>query len=188
MASSKRDQLIDTALRLFYENGFHATGIDKVLAESGCAKMTLYKHFKSKDELILAVIRRMDETMRNDFMREIERLAKSPRDRLVALFDVMEGWFRAPEFKGCLFMHASGEFPDADNPVLNACAEHQRLIHNYIREQAVAAGAADPGALADELILLVEGSATRSHVMHDPTIAQVAKRAAIKLINLALAN
>jgi microcompartment protein CcmK/EutM len=85
-------------------------------------------------------------------------------------------------------MHASSEYPDADNPVLNACAEHQRLIHNYIREQAATAGAADLGALADELILLVEGSATRAHVMQDPTVAQVAKRAAIKLVDHALAN
>ena len=188
MASSKRDQLIDTALRLFYENGFHATGIDKVLAESGCAKMTLYKHFKSKDELILAVIRRMDETMRNDLMRGVERRAKSPRERLIALFDILEEWFKRPDFKGCLFMHASGEFPDEDHPVLNACAEHQRRTHNYISEQAAAAGAADPGDVADELMLLIVGSATRSHVTHDPTIAQVAKRAAIKLIDQALAN
>jgi AcrR family transcriptional regulator len=188
MASTKRDQLIDTALRLFYENGFHATGIDKVLAESGCAKMTLYKHFKSKDELILAVIRRMDETMRNDFMREIERRAKTPRDRLVALFDVLEGWFKDPEFKGCLFVHASGEFPDEDHPVLNACAEHQRLIHNYIHEQATAAGSTDPNGLADELMLLVEGAVVRSHILHDPTVAQDAKRAAAKLVDHALAN
>ena len=187
MASSKRDQLIDTAMRLFYENGFHATGIDKVLAESGCAKMTLYKHFKSKDELILAVIRRMDENIRNDFMREVERRAKSPRDRLVALFDVLGDWIRGPEFKGCLFMHASGEYSDTDHPILGACAEHQRSVRKYMRDLAEQAGAGDPDALADELMVLEEGAIGRAHIMNNPDIATHAKRAAIKLIDHALA-
>ncbi|MCZ6886228.1 MAG: TetR/AcrR family transcriptional regulator, partial [Alphaproteobacteria bacterium] len=70
MASSKRDHLIETALGLFCRDGFHATGIDKILAASGCAKMTLYNHFTSKDELILAVLHRRDETFRNDFRRK----------------------------------------------------------------------------------------------------------------------
>ena len=78
MASGKRDHLIDTALGLFSRYGYHAMGIDRILAESGVAKMTLYNHFKSKDELILAVLRRRDERFRNWFMRTVERRAKAP--------------------------------------------------------------------------------------------------------------
>ena len=88
MASRRRDHLVDIALDLFSRDGFHATGIDKILAESGVAKMTLYKHFRSKDELILAALRRRDERFRNWFMRTVERRADTPRERLLAMFDV----------------------------------------------------------------------------------------------------
>jgi AcrR family transcriptional regulator len=186
MATSKRDQLINTAIKLFYENGFHATGIDKVLAESGCAKMTLYNHFKSKDELILAAIHRLDETLRNEFMREVERRAKSPRERLIALFDVLGDFIGQDGFKGCLFMHAAGEFPDAGHPILGACAEHQRSMRKFIYDLAKAADADDPGALADELMVLKEGAIGRAHTLGKPDVAKDAKRAAIKLIDLAL--
>ena len=87
MSSSKRDLLINTALELFSREGFHATGIDRILSESGVAKMTLYNHFKSKDELILAALRRRDETFRNWFMRTVEASAETPRGRLLASFD-----------------------------------------------------------------------------------------------------
>ena len=92
MATSRREHLVDTALELFYQDGFHATGIDKILAKAGVAKMTMYKHFKSKDELILAVLRRRDELFRNWFMREVERRAQTPSERLLALFDVYDDW------------------------------------------------------------------------------------------------
>ena len=89
MPLSKRDHLVETARRLFYRDGFHNTGIDAILAEAGVAKMTLYKHFKSKDELILAVLRRQDEEFRNQLMRRVEKDHKGPRERLLGLFDVI---------------------------------------------------------------------------------------------------
>ncbi len=128
MASPRRDHLVDTALRLFYRDGFHATGIDKILAESGVAKMTLYKHFKSKDELILAAVRRRDEQIRNWLMRAAERRARAPRDRLLALFDALEEWFRSDDFSGCMFINASAEFGRCDDPIHAAAAEHKRLV------------------------------------------------------------
>ena len=89
MAVSRRDHLVDTALEMFCRDGFHATGIDKILAHAGVAKMTLYNHFRSKDELILAALRRRDEKFRNWFMRAVERLGKTPRNRLLAIFDAL---------------------------------------------------------------------------------------------------
>ena len=106
MASTKRENLIETARRLFYRDGFHRTGIDAILAEAGVAKMTLYKHFKSKDELILATLRLRDERFRNSFMKAVEQRAEKPADRLLAVFDVLEEWFRTDEFCGCLFINA----------------------------------------------------------------------------------
>ena len=89
MASTRRDHLVDTALKLFARGGFHATGIDTILAEAGVAKMTLYNHFRSKEELILAVLRRRDELFRNWFVKRVEQQADQPRQRLIAMFDVL---------------------------------------------------------------------------------------------------
>ncbi len=83
---------------------------------------------------------------------------------------------------------AAGEFPDADDPILSACAEHQRSMRKFIRDLAKEAGASDPDALADELMVLEEGAIGRAHIMGKSDIAKHAKRAAIKLIDHALAN
>jgi len=108
MASGKRDHLVDTALELFYKDGLHATGVDKILEEAGVARMTLYNHFKSKDELILATLRRRDEKFRNWFMRAVERLGKTPRGRLLAIFDALEEWFSGKDYCGCMYSMRQG--------------------------------------------------------------------------------
>ena len=108
MALSRRDHLVETAAELFRRNGYHATGIDRILAESGCAKMTLYKHFRSKDELILAALRRRDEQFRNALMRAVERRAESPRGRLLAVFERLGELIAEPDFSGCMFVNAAG--------------------------------------------------------------------------------
>ena len=133
MASTRRDHLVDTASRLFQRHGYHATGIDRILAEAGVAKMTLYNHFKSKDELILAALRRRDEQFRNAFMRNVERRAKDPRARLLACFDVLAEWFAESGFSGCSFINAAGEFAAPDDPIHAACGENKRLSLAYVR-------------------------------------------------------
>src|SRR5258708_34708744 len=104
--SARREELVDRALELFYRHGFHATGIDRILAEAGVAKMTLYKHFKSKDELILAALTRRDEKFRTWFMREVERRGRTPRERLLVVFDILAAWVQSRQFRGCMFVNA----------------------------------------------------------------------------------
>ena len=186
MASSKRDHLIDTALQLFSRDGFHATGIDKILRESGVAKMTLYNHFRSKDELILAVLRRRDETFRNWFMRTVEASTDSPRQRLLAIFDVLEQWFRQDGFCGCTFINATAEFGERTDVIRGSCAEHKRLVLDYLETLAAAAGARDPKALAFALNLLAEGAIVTAQVMGMKDAAQRAKESAAILIRDAL--
>ncbi len=178
MASGKREHLIETALDLFCRDGFHATGIDKILAESGVAKMTLYKHFKSKDELILAALHRRDETFRNGFMRDIERLGKTPRERLLAIFDVLDELVRGRNFTGCTFINASAEFALPDDPIHAAAAEHKRLVLAYIVDLATAAEAKDPDALALGLMLLMEGAIVMAYVAGQSDSAAQAKKTA----------
>ena len=131
MAKQSRDRLVSVALQLCRQHGFHATGIDRILAESGVAKNTLYRHFKSKDELILASLRQQDEEFRNWLMREVDR-RDNAIDRLLAVFDVYEQWSRTPVFFGCMFINASAEFSDPNSPIHAFCREHKRLVTMFI--------------------------------------------------------
>jgi AcrR family transcriptional regulator len=181
-AATRRDQLIDTALALFARAGYHATGIDRILSEAGVAKMTLYNHFRSKDELILAALHRRDERFRNWFMRGVERRAESPRARLFAIFEVLDEWVRSRDFTGCMFINASAEFADPDHPVHRACAEHKALMRDYLVGLARAAGADRAEALADGLGLLLEGAIVAAHTAGDREAAVKARAAAGPLV------
>ena len=186
MAQSRREHLVDTALELFSREGYHATGIDRILAEAGVAKMTLYNHFKSKDELILAALRRRDELFRNWFMREVERRGQAPRERLLAVFDTLGAWFDKPSFSGCSFINASAEFGNPDDPIHGACAEHQHLVLGYLTELARQAGAKDPEGLAESLMLLMEGAIVLRHVACRRDAAGKARATAEILVGQAL--
>lgn len=156
-AMTPREKLIEAAAELFYRHGCHATGIDAILAAAGVAKMTLYKHFRSKDELVLAALRRMDERFRNGFMGAVEKRAATPAGRLEALFDVMREWVERDDFFGCPFVNLTAEFAAHDDPVHLAAAEHKRLALAFLERLARDAGAEDPRALARALKLLLEG-------------------------------
>jgi AcrR family transcriptional regulator len=182
MASLRRDHLVGTALALFSKHGYHATGIDRILAESGVAKMTLYKHFRSKDELILAALRRRDEEFCRWFQTEVEARAGTPRERLLAVFDVLENWFKNPDFNGCCFIHAAGEYARKDDPVHLAAAEHKAHIQAYLRELALAAGAASADDVARQLMLLVDGAIVAAHVSGDTVGARSARGLAEALL------
>lgn len=184
--STKRQLLIDTARDLFAENGFHATGIDTILARSGVAKKTLYNHFRTKDELILAVLRQHDGEFRNFLMREVEALASTPEERLMAIFDVAERWFSQNNFFGCMFINAIGEYSEPGTAIRDVCREYKNLIHGYIRSLAEEAGAAEPTILADELALLLEGAIVTAQVSQRPNAAGTAKHIASNLIEEAL--
>ena len=173
--NSKKEQIIDTALTLFYKDGFHATGVEKIRATANVSKKTLYNHFKSKDELILAVLRRRDEQFRNNFMRKVEHYGKTPVKRLHAVFDAADEWFNAADFCGCMFINASAEFTAADDPCHVICAEHKRLMHEYIKGLAEQANAKDPHTLSEQLNLLIEGATVQAHVSGDKSAAKKAQ-------------
>lgn len=182
MRPSRRAELVETALDLFCREGFHATGIDRILADCGCAKMTLYNNFKSKEELILAALRLRDERFRNWFMRAVEKRAKTPRQRLLAVFDALAEWFRDASFNGCMFINASAEFKNADDPIHVAAAEHKRLLEAYLLDLAKAAGLKKPERVARQLMLLVSGATVMAHVTGDKAAARQAKEVAEALL------
>lgn len=184
---SRRDHLIRTAVELFAAHGFHATGVDLIMERSGVSKKTLYKYFRSKDELILACLRHYDGEFRNRFMADVERAADAPEGRLLAVFDVAEDWFCQPDFFGCLFINAVSEYSEQHSPVREVSRQFKDLVLGFIRELAGALDVRDPEELARELALLFEGAIVTAQVSGEPGAARTAKRAAEVLIRDALA-
>lgn len=184
--ASKREQLIAVAADLFARNGYHATGIDLILEKAGVAKKTLYTHFRSKEELIIAVLRHHDSVFRNGFMRQVEQAAETPKERLLAIFDVAEAWFRQNDFYGCMFINAVGEYSLEDTPICQACKEFKGLMRGYFAKLSREAGATDPEQLADRLALLLEGAIVTAQVSKTPEAAKVARDAATVLVDQAI--
>lgn len=183
--ASKREQLLDAALEIFDERGFHAGGIDAILQRAGVAKMTLYNHFRSKEDLVLAALRRKDEQTRRWLLTEVERRAATPAGRLVALFEVLGSWIERPEFRGCPFIRATGEFTDADDPVRAACQEHHRLLARALCQYADEAGAENPAGLVESLMVLFLGAIAAAQCRGDSAPAARAKEIATMLVNRA---
>lgn len=182
MRPSKRDELVQKALEVFYQNGFHATGMDLLAKESGISKTSMYKHFRTKEDLILAVLRLRDEKFRNWFYRRIEEIADSPAEQLIAMFDALEEWFDEPGFKGCIFIKASSEYQDANHAIHKQSADHKRFLESYVVDLATKAGFPNPAALARQLLLLKEGAIVTGHLRHTENAAQDARTAAVALV------
>lgn len=181
--SSKRDILIDTARDLFIAQGFHAVGVDTILKKAGISKRTLYKYFRSKEDLILAVIRHYDETFRNYLMREVEARGDTAYEQLLAIFDVAEQWFSEANFHGCIAVKAIGEYSEKNKAIQRSCEEFVRLIGEYMEGLATQAGARDPERLAEKLVLLFEGAIVMAVVSGKPKVAQQAKAMARRCVD-----
>lgn len=182
MRQTKRNELVEKALGVFYQNGFNATGMDRLVAETGISKTSMYKHFKTKDDLILAALKLRDEQFRNWMVQRIEEIAATPSDRILALFDVLEEWFGMPGFSGCMFINASAEFQDKQHPVRAQSAEHKLLIQSYLRGLAEQAELPNPDRIARQMMLLKEGAIIAAHVTRSATAARDAKEAARVLL------
>lgn len=185
-APSRRQELVETALRLFMSQGFHATGIAAVLAEAGLSKMSLYHHFRTKDDLILAALELRDQRFRDWLFARMAELSPDPKGQLLAVFDALSEWFenKAPigPFLGCAFVKAAGEFTEAEDPVHRQAALHKQKIVERLAELAAQAGLAQPEATARQLALLKEGAITEAYVRGSRQAAQDAKAIAGKLL------
>ena len=186
MATARRQQLIETAERLFQRDGYRATGIDRILAESGVAKMTLYRHFPAKADLVVAVLRQRCARWRAGMEQAVARRADLPRERLLAVFDVFEDWFASPGFAGCMFLKAAGEYGAIDDPVHRAAAEHHRDLLTYLRRLTVEAGAHRPARLARQLMLLLIGATAITQVNGPVGAGRQAREVAAVLLAQAL--
>ena len=140
-------------------------GIDRIVAESGVAKTSLYRHFASKSDLVLAILELREERWTRDWLEvEVARLATTPEGRLLALFDAFDEWFRHDDFESCAFMRILLEFNDRTDPIHQAAVHRLEVIRKMIEAHAEQAGAQDPENAAYQLQGLLMGaivSATR---------------------------
>jgi AcrR family transcriptional regulator len=178
-----RERLIEAAVRRFYRDGFRNVGIDQVLGDVGISKTAFYKHFESKDDLMLAVLESKNRWLQ-DLLHEMTaaRGAAVPGDQLRGLFDVVQQAVDSDDFQGCIFINVAMEFPLPHEPAHRAAAEHKRAIETIVRELANQAGARDPAALAQELCLVMEGAYVTRQVTGDRRSGEIARRVAERVI------
>ncbi len=171
-----RDRLVGVAMALFYFHGISPIGLDRILAEAGVSKTTFYKHFETKDELVVATIEMRDAWQMDAWTRAVEVLVgEDPRDQLMAVLDVLDLVINEPEFRGCQFINAAAEFPNPHDPIHRAAVRHKQRNSEWFRELAERAGATNPEAFADAYTMLFEGALVLRQV-HDRDDAAKAAR------------
>lgn len=176
-----RDRIVAVATRLFYRHGIRAVGIDTVIEQAGVAKTTLYKHFRSKDELIAECLTRLDERYFQWFEAEVSRRASEPAAQLVAVFDVLDEWFQSTDFRGCAFINAAVEL-EREHPARRAITHHKRRSRQLFDRLLAQLDAAPAEELSDHLMLLMEGAIVTALVEEDWDAAQRARTAAIRTL------
>jgi AcrR family transcriptional regulator len=157
--TSGRERVLATAYELFSRHGTRAVGVDRIIEESGVAKMTLYRNFASKDDLILAFLDRRDEQWTRAWLQsEVEARAATPAGRLLAIFDAFGEWFAIDGFEGCSFINVMLEVTDPGHPVRDAAIRHLAAIRAFLSGLAEKAGIEDPDAFARSWHILMNGS------------------------------
>ena len=177
-----RDRLLTTADRLFYADGIRAVGIDRVIAEAGVAKATLYAHFPSKDDLILAVLHHREAAVVAFFAEATARHRKRVKDPLRAFFAALKEWFQTPGFRGCAFQNAAVELADPDHPGTAFVRGPKKRFHETLA--GLVRGAVGPAgeAVAPAVAVLVEGAIVTALIDRSPAAADVARDAAARLL------
>ncbi|MGI9429761.1 MAG: TetR/AcrR family transcriptional regulator [Bythopirellula sp.] len=174
-----RERILEYAQDLFYSQGFHAVGIDEIVAKAGVTKATFYNHFESRDMLIADVIRKADGQIHERFVDAVrQRGGWDAKAALMAMFDVLDVWFNHPDFHGCLFLKACMAFPNEHDPIHKAARAHYVVTCADIAEMATALPIEDTESFAEEWILLIEGALSFRAVCQDDRAARIAKRMA----------
>jgi AcrR family transcriptional regulator len=183
-ARPARDRLLDAADELFYAEGVHVVGIDRVIARAGVAKASLYNSFGSKEGLVRAYLQRRYDR-RVDAITQSLAPYETPRERILAIFDYLDGLIAEPDFRGCAFQRANAESPP-DTPSGEVSRASRAWTRELFTELARDAGAVDPAVLGQQFVLLYDGAIVTAQLDGDRNAAQSAKASADALLSAAL--
>ena len=181
-----RQRILDTAFRLFYAHGVRAVGVDRIIAESGVAKATFYKHFPAKDHLVLAYLDKVDRVWTDQLRAAAEAAGPDPTAQLVGMFDALATACRREGYRGCAFINTAAE-SQPGTPVHERTLAHKDAVRAWVRDLSERAEANDPEALARALTLLLDGGLASGSLDARPDAPAVAKETARTLVNAALA-
>jgi AcrR family transcriptional regulator len=157
--TTARTRILDSAYELFSTRGIRAVGVDEVIDRAAVAKATLYRHFPSKEDLVLAFLERREELWTKQWVEaEARRRGSTPEEQLLAIFDLFDEWFHREDFEGCSFVNVMLEFSDPGHPVGRASAKHLENIRTVVSTLAGEAGLRDPGEFARSWHILMKGS------------------------------
>ena len=183
--SAPKDKVFRTAAQLFYRHGYRAIGVDTLAAKAGIGKMTLYRHYPSKDDLITAYLKDSDEVFWDAF-EKVTQKSVAPRGKLLAFFEALQEYVGTPASHGCPFLNVAAEYPEAGHVGHQVALQHKQSVRARFRELAGAAGAKKPDVLADQLVLLMDGAYMASRVFGPQSPASHLAAAARTLIDAAL--
>ena len=181
--SPARERVLETAFRLFYAHGIRGVGIDRIVAESGVAKATLYKYFPAKDDLVLAYLDKVDATWTAQLHDAASAGGPDPAAQLVGMFDALSSACRRDGYRGCAFINAAAE-NEPGSPIHTRTLAHKDAVRAWVSDLATQAGAADPPGLARALTLLLDGGLARGSLdgAHDaPAMAKASAHALVQL-------
>lgn len=157
-SAGAKERIIDAAYELFSRQGTRSVGVDAIIERSGVAKMTLYRHFRSKQDLVIAFLQRREQLWTKDWLeREVRARAADPKGRLLVIFDLFHEWFQTPDFEGCPFINVLLEY-EPGSKIRNAAAEHLAHIRAFLMGLAIEAGMIDAKAFVDVWHMLMKGA------------------------------
>jgi AcrR family transcriptional regulator len=187
MPSDTRQRLVDAATRRFRRDGFRNVGLDAILDDVDITKTAFYKHFQSKDDLMVEVLDGQGAWFKSQFL-DVLRTHGGPSatGQLRALLDAVEQIMESPDFHGCVFVQASMEFPNPNDPAHQAAVRNKRALQTLIHDIGERAGCADPQQLAAELAMVIEGAYVTRLLTGRPDTIQIARRLAERVIDGAL--
>lgn len=179
---SARQRLLDAADQLFYAHGINATGIDAVITAADVARMTFYRHFRGKDDLVTAYLEGRDLRWRASLEDAIATAGDDPRAQLLAFFDALSTWQDDPRFRGCAFANAAAELAAPDHPARAVVTKHKQSLRQRMTEIADALPHTAPNLLVDQLMMLLEGATTTYALESVSNAADKARMTAAQLI------
>jgi AcrR family transcriptional regulator len=182
-SSAARQQILETASELFYQKGIQHVGINEVIATSGVAKRTLYRWFPSKDQLIEEVMKYRAAQWIGWFEDAVADKGGTAKERLLATFDVLQGWYSQPDFRGCPFINAVLEIADSSHPGHQISVQLREVIRTFIMQLASEADVRDPASFSQQYLLLIGGASLMATIEGNPTGAQYARNALSVLID-----